>query len=40
MESDITAEKRMMDSPDQEEYLLFSWLRNNYGKHNKFCVKS
>ena len=30
----------MMDSPDQEEYLLFSWLHNNYGKHNRFCMRS
>lgn len=30
----------MMDSPDQEEYLLFSWLHNSYGKHNRFCLRS
>lgn len=30
----------MKDSPDQERYLVFSWLHNNYGKHIRFCMGS
>lgn len=30
----------MMDSPDQERYLVFSWLHNNYGKHIRFYMGS
>lgn len=40
MGSGITGEKRIMGSPDQEGYLLFSWLHNNYEKHNRFCMRS
>lgn len=30
----------MKDSPDQERYLVFSWLHNNYEKHIRFCMGS
>lgn len=30
----------MVDSPDEERYLVFSWLHNNYGKHNRYCMNS